>query len=73
MKIDDCELGYNGDCCCNCKFRLKIVECLDTNGKHSCNNFILYACVAFFVTKNTKKALKINNNGHSMCEMHNRM
>lgn len=43
-KIEPCDLGYRGECCCNCQFQVPIRKRLD-------RNVVGYVCVAFYMPR----------------------
>ena len=69
-----CDKGYRGDCCCNCKFQVKI-------NKHPSNigfsdgsilETLGYGCEVFkyLEEKDYSNTVIFMNSEHGMCEMH---
>lgn len=82
----NCDLGYNGDCCCNCIHQVQI-NCHPANGNNkaygfledkikigygSINQIFGWGCEIFRKMENTKKDnfITFKDTPHGMCEMH---
>ena len=71
-----CEQGYMGDCCCNCKFQVKINKhpINPDFAKGSISETFGYGCEVFRFLKDGSNDNQIifSENIHGMCEMHSR-
>lgn len=84
---EDCNKGYQTDCCCNCTNRVTI-HCHPSNGginedgssrghsetKGSMNKFFGWGCIVWMKLKEKgfEDAVIFSDNKHGMCEMHHR-
>jgi hypothetical protein len=67
----DCDKGYDGDCCCNCKRQVKI-NCHPKNvkiGKDSITTTFAWGCEAFRGMKDDNFII-FRDTPHGVCEMH---
>lgn len=69
-----CEQGYKGDCCCNCRFQVKINKhpINPDYAKGSISETFGYGCEVFRLLKDGSNDNQIifSENIHGMCEMH---
>lgn len=70
----DCEHGYNGDCCCNCTLQ-HVLYCHPLNsdfGKGSIMTPCGFICMAFASFDENKGGAIFFEKEHGMCECHTR-
>jgi len=86
QKLINCDRGWRGDCCCNCKNLLKIVKHPWNKGeaKGSINETYGYGCAVFSMStvnvdllhqsvenpNETSRSIVFFENSHGFCEMH---
>jgi len=70
----ECEHGYRGNCCCNCKNQIKLM-CHPWNkgfGKGSISEQCGWVCTMQFSDGSNKGEGVFHDNEHGMCEMHSK-
>jgi len=58
-KIEPCDLGYKGECCCGCQFQVPIRKRLD-------DEVIGYVCVVFYTLG--EGLIYLEDDKHGYCE-----
>ena len=89
VSSSDCDKGYRGDCCCNCKRQVKI-NCHPSNGNQKMYGFLedpikvgkgsisttfAWGCECFrgMTDGSDNNQIIFMDTPHGMCEMHERL